>query len=153
MDLSNDLGLRPRDPGPEPWRAHDGAHRQEESALDDRSVRGVAERVTEAVARRMYDPGHPAGEAVDEILDELAPAAVDWRRWLRRRPYLVLAGVAAAGFLAGRLRGALIAAGVAAGLSRVARRRLAEIAGAPQDGEPDEQGGGAAFEAPGEVRP
>jgi hypothetical protein len=61
----------------------------------------------------------------DELLDDLIPPDIDWRRLVRRHPWPALLAAGLAGYLLGRTQGrALVAALAAMAVSRVEERVL-----------------------------
>jgi hypothetical protein len=53
---------------------------------------------------------HGDTDFVDELIDELLPASLDWRHLVQRYPRAAVAVAAAAGFWVGRTKGGLVMA-------------------------------------------
>lgn len=66
-------------------------------------------------------PRYGSNSFADELLDDVLPEAVDWRRWVARYPVPVLLAAAVGGFFLGRRRGkAVMTAAVAFAADRLA---------------------------------
>jgi hypothetical protein len=66
-------------------------------------------------------PRYGSNSFADELLDDVLPEAVDWRRWVARYPAPVLLAAALGGFFLGRRRGkAVMTAAVAFAADRLA---------------------------------
>jgi hypothetical protein len=74
------------------------------------------------------EPEVEGGTLADELLDELMPPDLDWRRTVRRHPLPALLVAGAVGYWLGRSRrGALLAEGLLGALALGATRRIGEL--------------------------
>lgn len=78
-------------------------------------------------------PGRAAYGLADELIDELLPESLEWRRLVRRYPMPALAVAAAFGFFVGKNHGSAIVAAVGAFAGRQATRAVEQLLG--EDGE------------------
>lgn len=82
-------------------------------------------------------PRYGSDSFADELLDDVLPEAVDWRRWVARYPVPVLLAAALGGFFLGRRRGkAVMTAAVAFAADRLAHG-LSDALGAAEFEEAD----------------
>ena len=72
----------------------------------------------------------PRGSAfADQLLDELVPDDIDWRRLVVEYPIVSLAAAGVGGYFLGRVRGATIAAALAAFASETVSRNVNTVLG------------------------
>ncbi len=71
------------------------------------------------------------GSAVDEWIDEILPAELDWRRLVRSYPWPSLALVALGGYLVGRHHGRSLVLASGAALSATLGERIQDVMSDP----------------------
>ncbi len=75
------------------------------------------------MAKGRRDAGFDAEEILEEVLDDLLPERLDWRRLVRTYPVPALLVAAAGGYFLGRRHGSAVLASLPAlAMSQVSRR-------------------------------
>jgi hypothetical protein len=84
----------------------------------------------------LRDAGSAAERFVDDFLDELLPAGLDWRHLVQRYPQAAVAVAAAAGFWIGRRKGGLVLAAVTSYVAAQFGDAIADLGEGEQAGHP-----------------
>lgn len=76
-----------------------------------------------------FEQGPGDGGWADQIVDELLPENLEWRRLVRRYPKATLSLIAAGGFMIGRTQGAGLLGGLSAFVMREVSENIANLMG------------------------